>query len=177
MFGTIRKHQTWLWAVIITLTIISFVSFLSPNSKLNAGRGSENHGSINGERISQVDFNRAYHEVDLHTFFMSGGHWLNEDKKQTRIDPERETYQWLFLTQLQRKLNIHVGDDAAAGMAQQMIRSFERMGITSPALFIERVLQPHGIGVEAFERYILHFVGIQGLINTFWLSGRLITTH
>jgi hypothetical protein len=175
MFGTIRKHQTWLWAVIITLTIISFVTFLSPNSKINGGRDSANYGTINGEHITQVDYARAYREVDLHTFFMSGGHWLNEDKKQSRVDPERETYQWLFLTQLQRKLNIRVGDDAAAGMAQQMIRSFEKMGITSPAMFIERVLQPHGLGVEDFERYIRHFVGIQEVINTYGLAGRLIT--
>src|SRR5258708_39301394 len=157
MLGTIRKHQTWVWAVIITLTIISFVSFLSPNSKLNAGRGSENHGSINGERISQVDFNRAYHEVDLHTFFMSGGHWLNEDKKQTRIDPERETYQWIFLTQLQRELNIHVRDDAAAGMAQKMSRSFDPMVSNTPAIFIRRVSQPHAIGVEVVQRFLRTF--------------------
>src|SRR6478672_3510360 len=175
MFGTIRKHQTWLWAVIITLTIISFVSFLSPNSKLNAGRGSEDYGTINGERISQIAFAKAYREVDLHTFFMSGGHWLNEDKRQTKVDPERETYQWLFLAQLQRKLGIHVSDDTAARMGQQMLRSFERGGITSPAMFIERVLQPRGLTVDDFERYIRHFVGVQELINAYGLPGRLIT--
>jgi hypothetical protein len=174
MFGTIRKHQTWLWAVIITLTIISFVTFLSPNSKLNTGRGGENYGSINGERVTREKFAAAYREVDLHTLFMSG-HWLNEDKKQTRVDPEREAYQWLFLAQLQRNLGIHVGEDAAAAMGQQMIRSFERMGVTSAAMFIQRVLQPHGLGVDDFERYIRHFLGIQELITTYGLSGRLVT--
>src|SRR5581483_6386175 len=155
MFGTIRKHQTWLWAVIITLTIISFVSFLSPNSKMNAGRGSDNYGSINGERVTRIEKANAYREVDLHILFMSG-HWLSDEKKDSRVNPELETYRWLLLAQLQRKLGIHVGDDAAASMAQQMIHSFERMGITSPAMFIERVLQPHGYGVDDFERYIRH---------------------
>src|SRR5579872_773371 len=106
MFGTIRKHQTWLWAVIITLTIISFVTFLSPNSKLNSGRSSENYGSINGERVTRDQYASAYREVDLHTLFMSR-HWLNEDKKDSRVDPERENYQWLLLIQLQRKVGIH----------------------------------------------------------------------
>jgi parvulin-like peptidyl-prolyl isomerase len=174
MFGTIRKHQTWLWAVIITLTIISFVSFLSPNSKLNSGRGSDNYGSINGERVSRAQYINATREVDLHSFLMSG-HWLNEDRKQSRIDPERETYQWLLLDQVQRKLGIHVGDDAAAAMGQQMIHSFERMGVTSPAMFIQRILQPHGLSIDDFERYVRHFVGIQEVISTFGLSGRLIT--
>src|SRR5215472_10648665 len=131
MFGTIRKHQTWLWAVIITLTIISFVSFLSPNSKLNAGRGSENYGSIYGERVTQTDYADAYRDVNLHTFFMSGGqHWLDDDRK-SRVDPQHETYQWLLLSRLQDKLGIHVGDDGAAQMGQNMIHSLERIGITS----------------------------------------------
>jgi hypothetical protein len=60
-------------------------------------------------------------------------------------------------------------------MGQQMLRSFERMGITSPSMFIERVLQPRGLGVDDFERYIRHFVGVQELINTYGLPGRLIT--
>jgi hypothetical protein len=174
MFGTIRKHQTWLWAVIITLTIISFVSFLSPNSKMNSGRGSDNFGSINGERISQIQYANATREVELHSFFMSG-HWLSEDKKRTQLDTEREIYQWLFLTQLQRKLQIHVGDEAAAGMAQQMIHSFERIGISSPSMFIDRVLRPQNLSVNDFERYVRHFIGLQEIINTYGLSGRLVT--
>ena len=53
MFGTIRKHQTWLWAVIITVIIFSFVIYFSPYSKMNdSRRGPVNLGSINGERIS-----------------------------------------------------------------------------------------------------------------------------
>src|SRR5436190_16861570 len=114
MFGTIRKHQTWLWAVIITLTIISFVTFLSPNSKMNAGRGSDNFGSINGDRVTRDQYVNALREVDLHTLFMNG-HWLNEDRK-ARVEPERETYQWLLLGQMQRELGVHVGDTAAATM-------------------------------------------------------------
>ena len=53
MFGTIRKHQTWLWAVIITLTIISFVVFFSPYSKLN----NERRGGL--LKVSSILFRRA----------------------------------------------------------------------------------------------------------------------
>jgi parvulin-like peptidyl-prolyl isomerase len=173
MFGTIRKHQTWLWAVIITLTIISFVTFLSPTSRLNGGRNSANFGSINGEKVTSDQYTSAYKEVDLHNLFMRG-HWLNEDKKQNR-DPDRELYEWLLLIQLQQKAGIHVGEDVAASTGQQLLRSLERMGVNSPSVFIEKVLQPHGLGVDDFERFIRHFVGIQELINTYGLSGRLIT--
>src|SRR5262245_46937809 len=105
MFGTIRKHQTWLWAIIITLTIISFVIFFSPYSKLdNSSRGSANYGSINGVRISQEDFYKAAREVELQYFFRSGGNWPNEEAKKMGFDRERETYQWLLLIQKQQQM-------------------------------------------------------------------------
>lgn len=173
MFGTIRKHQTWLWAIIITLTIISFVSFLSPNSRLNNGRSADDFGSINGEKVSRDQYMSAYKEVDLHNLFMRG-HWLGEDKKQPR-DTDRELYDWLLLIQLQQKAGVHVGEDVAAATGQQLLHSLERMGVTSPSIFIERVLQPHGLVLDDFERFIRHFVGVQELINTYGLSGRLVT--
>src|SRR5579859_2208271 len=173
MFGTIRKHQTWLWAVIITLTIISFVTFLSPNSRLNSGRSSDNLGTINGEKISRDQYTSAYKEVDLHNLFMRG-HWLSEDKKQNQ-NPDRELYDWMLLIQLQRKAGIHVGEDVGAATGQQLLRSLERMGINSPSAFIEHILQPHGLSLNDFERFVRHFVGIQELINTYGLSGKLIT--
>jgi len=175
MFGTIRKHQKWLWAVIITLTIISFVIFFSPYSKMNSGvRRSGNYGSINGQRVTDQDYINAYREVDLAHFLMTG-RWMHDDRKDSRSDPEREVYQWLLLVQKQEQLGIHVGDDAAAQTAQQMMRSFERQGISSPSVFIQKVLQQNGLQLEDFERYVRHFVGVQELISSFGLSGRLIT--
>jgi hypothetical protein len=176
MFGTIRRHQTWLWAVIITLTVISFVVYFSPYSRMNStGRRAGVYGSINGDKITDTQYRNAYREVDLHTLFMSGGHWLAEDKKRSEQDIEREIYQWLLLTWEQDRLGIHVDEPAAAEYARQMVRSFERAGVTSPQMFIERVLQPHGLKVDDFERYTRHYIGIQELVTTVGLSGRLIT--
>ena len=94
MIGTIRKHQTWLWAVIVTLTIISFLWFFSPTTnKANAGRGSVNVGSINGQKLSQDQYIKARREVDLRYFFMAGGTWPGDEAKSRGFDPERETYQ------------------------------------------------------------------------------------
>jgi len=177
MFGTIRKHQTWLWAVIITLTVISFVIYFSPYSKMNSGsRTSGNYGSINGEKVTRQQFANAYREVDLHFFLVANpGHWLNEERKRSEQDIDREVYHWLLLTQKEEQLGVHASDDAAAEMGRQLMHPFERMGISSPAVFIQKVLEPHGLQVGDFERYIRHFLGIQELMSTFGLSGRLIT--
>src|ERR1041384_515385 len=103
MIGTIRKHQTWLWAIIITLTVISFVWYFSPYSKMNAGRtGPVNYGSINGERITKEQFDQAVREMDLQYFFRNGS-WPTDDEAR-----KREAYQWLLLIQEQEKMGIHI---------------------------------------------------------------------
>jgi peptidyl-prolyl cis-trans isomerase D len=175
MIGTIRKHQTWLWAIIITITILSFVIFFSPVSKMNNSRGGPvNFGSINGERISPEQFIAASREVNLRYFFMSDGHWPGDDAKKMGFDTERETYQWLLLIQKQEQLNIHVGSDVVAQIAKNMISRFQK-DIPTPALFVQKVLQPQGLQLEDFERFVRHYLGVQELVATVGLSGELVT--
>ncbi|HYG34238.1 MAG TPA: peptidyl-prolyl cis-trans isomerase [Clostridia bacterium] len=175
MFGTIRKHQTWLWVVIITLTVISFVVYFSPYSRLNTeGDRSGDLGSINGEKVTVQQYTDAYREVNLHNFFMTG-RWLDEDRGQGRTDVDRDIYQWLLVVQKQKQLGIHVGDEAAAQMGQTLLRSLERAGVNSPKMFADRVLAQKGLNMGDFERYVRHFVGLQELMNTFGLTGKLVT--
>ena len=144
MIGTIRKHQTWLWAVIITVVIISFVFMFSPYSKMNSSaRGPANLGSINGERISEEDYINARNEVYLRAFFTTGN-WPDEDAKKTGGQIEHDTYQWLLLIQKQKQIGIHISTDVVAQAARAMVSQFQRSGITSPEMFIQQVLQPRG---------------------------------
>jgi peptidyl-prolyl cis-trans isomerase D len=176
MFGTFRKHQTWLWAIIIAAIIVSFVYYFSPASKMNNSRsGPVNLGSINGERVSQEEFVNARREVYLQFFFRNGGRWPTDDAKKMGFDPERETYQWLLLIQKEEQLGIHIGSDVVAQVARNMLTPFQRDGVSSPAIFVEKVLQPQGLQVEDFERFVRHYLGIQELIATIGLSGELVT--
>ncbi len=175
MIGTIRKHQTWLWAIIITLTIISFVVFFSPYSKMNnTRRGPVNLGSINGESVSEEDFINARTEVYLRTYFTTG-RWPDEEAKKTGGQIDRDTYQWLLLIQKQEQLGIRVSADVAAQAARAMMSQFQRGGITSPEMFIRQVLQPQGIQLGDLERFVRHYMGVQELISTVALSGKLVT--
>src|SRR5512140_1497501 len=104
MFGTFRKHQTWLWAIIIVVIVISFVIYFSPYQRMTgAQRGTVNLGSINGERISEEDYVKARREGFLRTFFTTGN-WPDEDAKKQGAEVERDTYQWLLLIQNQQQL-------------------------------------------------------------------------
>lgn len=172
MFGTIRKHQTWLWAIIITLTIISFVIFFSPYARMDSGRGrSMDRGTIYGKKVTDQEFIDAWKESHLHQFMMSG-RWPEEDKRGQ--EAERTAYQWLLLVRKQQQLGIDVSDDAAAKMGRQMIGAFQRLGVNSPQMFFEKILQPKGYSVDDFERFVRHFVGIQELISTEGLAGTLL---
>jgi hypothetical protein len=174
MFGTFRKHQTWLWAIIITFTVISFVWYFSPYQRMTgAQRGTANLGSINGERISEEDYVKARREVFLRTFFTSGN-WPDEEAKKQGGELDRDTYQWLLLIQKQKQLGIHISTDVVAQAAKAMISQFQRSGINSPEMFIERVLKPGGFGEDDLERFVRHYIGVQELIASIGLSGKLV---
>src|SRR5450759_3309312 len=124
MFGTIRKHQTWLWAIIIAVTIISFVIFFSPSSRLGGqGRGTANYGSIDGERIGEEDFRNTYNEVRLE-FLIRYHRWPDADTKRLGFDPDRETYSRLFLIQKLKENNVKVDSGSAARAANGILMNF-----------------------------------------------------
>jgi len=179
MFGTIRKHQTWLWAVIITLTIISFVVFFSPYSRLNANqRSAGNFGSINGEKITAEELQHVREEVYLEYFFMSGGNWLTSEAeaKKMGFDVEQRMYGRLLLIQKMKQFGVDVSGEVAAQYANEMLRPLaQRANLPSSQAFYTQALKPRGFQLEDFDRFIRHELGIQELIATVGLSGKLVS--
>ena len=176
MFGTIRRHQKWLWAVIITLTVISFVIYFSPYQKMNRSerRGPVDLGTLNGQRISEESFFSAEHEIALRYFIMSGGRAPDEE---TRRNFERETLQWLFIIDKQDQFGIHIAPDRVAEVARNMVlSSLQRAGARSISPEgAARLLEGNGFQSGDLERYAQHYLGLQELIATFGLSGKLAT--
>ena len=175
MFGTIRRHQTWLWVVISTLTIISFVYYFGPQSKVSQGRGgAANLGTINGERITPEEYDQTRREVYLRYFFMSGT-FPNEESRKMGFDESRDTYYRLLFIHKQKDLGIHVGDDTIERTARNMLHPLQKANINSPAAFVKQILEPRGFQWDDFERFVRHELGIQELISTVGLSGKLVT--
>src|SRR5439155_27194902 len=124
MFGTIRKHQTWLWAIIITLTIISFVIYFGPQSKLNSskgGGGTANFGSINGERITPEEYADTEREVSL-LYFFSSGTFPSAESKNSGFDPMVETYRRLLPVHKQKVRGINLSSESIGQTAGNMLR-------------------------------------------------------
>lgn len=179
MFGTIRKHQKWLWAVIITLTVFSFVIYFSPYQRVGGGLGSgsaANLGSINGEKVTQDSYIAAAREAKLR-YFLNRGNWSDKDPaaKQMGYNEERETYTRLLLLQKLRQFNLQVGGTQVAQLASEIVRGFQRAGVKSPAEFEQRILYPNGLTLADFERSLRHELEIQQLVNLVGLGGSLLT--
>jgi peptidyl-prolyl cis-trans isomerase D len=179
MIGTIRKHQKWLWIVIVSITVLTFVVFFSPYSRMNGGGGGggreQDLGTINGQRITQEAFAQAHNEVALRYFFSSGGHWPDDPNRRANFDPMREAYFWLLITQKQEENGIHVGADEVAQYARQLLGGFQKAGISSAEMFITQVLQPHGLQADDLERYVRHTLGLEELAAVIGVSGKLAT--
>ncbi len=175
MFGTIRKHQTWLWAVIVTVTITSFVIFFSPTGKSGGQRsGTVDFGSIDGRPITEEEYGNALREANLQ-FFMRYGSWPNADSKRVGYDAERETYSRLFFIAKLQQHNIQVDSDSAARMANTILLSLGRGTPVPLNAFVEQVLTPNGLTVNDFQRYCRHDLGIQQLVATLGVAGKLMT--
>src|SRR5688572_17390266 len=111
MFGTIRRHQNWLWIVIIAIIVVSFVVFFSPDVSLTGGRRpTGEHGTINGQPVTDKDFFPAYHEARINHFFRTGQWPANDQSAEDTL--RRDALSRVFLIGKLKELDIKVSDEA-----------------------------------------------------------------
>ncbi|HSY74644.1 MAG TPA: SurA N-terminal domain-containing protein, partial [Dongiaceae bacterium] len=178
MIGTIRKHSSWLWFIIITATIVSFVVFFSPSQRMggNGGGGEADFGKIYGKKVTTEDYRQIKNEFYLFYWFHNGFEWPGSNLKFTDTDIEREIYVRLLLARKAESLGIHVGDEAEATAASAMLGSLGRNGQSvSIDAFEKQVLRPEGLTTVDFENFVRDDLAIQQLIQSFGLTGALIT--
>jgi hypothetical protein len=165
MFGTIRKHSTWLWLIIITLTIISFVFWGANTARLQSGPTS--FGRLSGEPISRADFFNARNEVILRNFLERG------QRPDRNSDVEQETYVWLFHVQKLNDLGIHVPKETIAKVANNYVRHVNQGNLMPLADFSKKYLEPNGLTADDFDRYLQHILGQEQLKLMVGVSGNL----
>ncbi len=178
MFGTIRRHQTWLWVIIITLTVISFVFFFSPDAKYsgrNDGQRRTGLGTMRGKEITPAQFLSAKSEIFIH-YFLTHNEWPDKDptSKQMGFDADRETYFRLFLIQQQEDRKIKVSDKAVNQTLYNILQGGREKPIQVDD-FERNVLKPRGLTKLDLENFLRHDAGNQQLIATLGMPGKLVT--
>ena len=88
---------------------------------------------------------------------------------------DREIYLRLLFIKKADQLGIHVGDQAAATVANSMLRAIGKGQPVSEPDFVSQVLQPQGLNLADFESFAKHDLVIQQLIQALGLSATLIT--
>ncbi len=176
MIGTVRKHQTWLWAIIITVTIISFLFWGVDKTGRNSGSdGGFEYGSINGKKVTKEQYLKAAGEVRILAFF-SNGKWI-EGSDLERPEWKREIYNRLALLEKMKELNVRPTDAATI----QWIKNLLTRGAGIEVGFdqFERVIksnfEPHGVSIEQFEEFSKHELGREHLQATYGMPGALVT--
>ncbi len=168
MFGTIRRHQAWLWWVIGGITVISFL-ILGPSScvdlRLGAG-GASRFGTIGDRPITQDEFEKAQREVLLR-YLLTTGH-LPDSKADLNLP--HETYLRLFLIEKEKQLGIQISPASLAEYARQHL-----IGNMAMDTLESQFLKPAKLDENDFERFATHEYGMQQLVAVAGLSGKLVT--
>ncbi len=182
MFGTIRKHQKWLWGFLVAVMSISLVAFFSSDTAFKGGRDPRNFGTINGRPISREQRLDAYRESRLRHLF-NYGNWPDRDERnrQRNVNLEQDTMFRLLLAQKIQELNVQVSDAAVAewianspAFQDRDDRTFRKEAYDR---FVRQVLPEGGVTEADFERFVRHEIGIHQLTALFGASGGLVTSR
>lgn len=183
MFHSIRRHQKWLWAVVTTLTIVSFVMFFAPKraryQKMSLFSREAPVGSINGRSINREEYIDAYREAQLR-YRMSTGEWPRNDEMSRQLGTmDREVRNRIFFIEKLKDLDVKVSDASIAQWISEVFQDREQHVFRKEDFdhFAKVILPEQNISMEDFERFARHEVGIQHLISVTGLSGRLITAQ
>lgn len=180
MIGTLRKHSKWLWSIIISVVIVTFVIFFSPNVGMDRGRGRADYGTLYGQPIKMDDLAQAYADAKLGFFFMSGGRWPTEQNAlMAGFNINSDARRRLLLNYLVKQQGIEVGDATVAEQIKVMFADQKSGGFNLQGYddLLKRTFAPEGIKEEAFERFLKHELSHQQLAQVFSLSGKLITAR
>ena len=171
MFGTIRRHQNWLWIVIIAIIVVSFVVFFSPDVNFGGGgrQTSGQHGSINGQPVSDRDFYSALGEAHINHLFRTGQWPGNDQAAQDSLS--RDALSRVFLIGKLKELDIKVSDEAVARLTRDRL---PRELADNLGRFVKEHLEPNGSNMEILERYLRHETGIQQLVQVASSSAKLL---
>ncbi|MCX6903751.1 MAG: SurA N-terminal domain-containing protein, partial [Verrucomicrobia bacterium] len=166
-----RRHQTWLWMVIIVVIVISFVIYFSPDAKWGAhGRGTAQLGTIDGQPVTMQEYWQANRETRL-LYFLNFQKWPENDERarQMGFELENETYMRLLRLAKVKEEKIKVNDETVGLLVQRLLGP--KMPLDT---FVKEVLLPNRISEADFERFLRNDAAIQQLGAVAGLPGRLI---
>lgn len=171
MFGTIRRHQSWLWAIIVVLMIISLLYWVDQRPNGGGSQMGEQATVLNGKTVTPTMLKEALREVDL-LYFLNFRKWPEQDSERAQqMGFDKDNQAWLRLLRVAKaeEAGVRVSSDTVATLAKRLLGDFPL------DKFEKEVLQPNGLSADDFERFVRHDAVIQQLSTVVGAAGRLIT--
>jgi hypothetical protein len=172
MFGTIRRHQSWLLILIIAAVIISFVVYFQPGGGPSNSNANASAFELNGKPVTEKMIQGAAREVRL-LYFLNFRRWPEQDTERAQqmgFDIEQEAYLRLFRAAKAEEAGIRIPDQTVADLARRL------MGDNVDATrFTQELLTPNGLSLDDFERFVRNDAAIQQLSTVVGAAGRLVT--
>jgi hypothetical protein len=177
MIGTIRKHQQWLWIVVIVATILSFLIYFTPNSRnrfMEPGRSGVFLGTVFGEPVTPEQFQAARQEARIF-FRRTSGEW--PDSEARRKEVQSFTEQRLLLNAEMDQFHIVPTVEAAARYTKMYLGVNPDQAVSAERILEELAKLAHegGVTLEDFDRFARHQVAQDYLMALLGMSGQLIT--
>lgn len=175
MIGTIRKHSSWLWVVIIAATIVSFVYWgVGSSQRSNGPTGEADLGAIYGKKVTPEQLYDAKKDFYISYWFHSGN-WP-DPTSISDTEMKQQIYLTLMFQAKAQQLGIHASEDAVAAAAAQRLAALGRNGQSVPLdALVNQVLAQQHLTAADFESYIRNDLIVQQLIQTIGQSGELVT--
>ena len=180
MFAHIRKHQQWLFILIISVVVVSFVIFFTPSvqyDNFGSSSSSDVMGSIDGRPVPRKEFVNAYQEVMLR-FLMATGQWPDQtDTSRFGFDPEQETPSRLLLLDKAKQHGIQVSDEA---VAKWIVSAFKDADTNEFRRELYDGMMTNGLAQrrmteEDFQRFAKHQIEVSQLSSLVGMTGELVS--
>lgn len=177
MIGSIRKHSKWLWLVIASLTIVSFVYFMGQGPMKNGGGssgGNANFGTVYGQPVTAQDYEAARGSFFIF-YWLRTGQW--PDKAGFAGDDlEREIYIRILVMKKAAQLDVQINEATLATAAGNFLQQFSRGNQPMPvARFVQQYLYPQKLGVGDLQNFLRYELTTRQLMQTLGLPGALVT--
>lgn len=175
MFGTIRKHQRWLWILIITAVIISFVAFFSPNQGMGGrGGGSSVVGTIDGAPVSGNDIQEQLMLANLSGYLRFGENYRTSQGQRMGFNLKQALAQRLLIETRRQAMGLEVSDEAVAQWIREYLKDPKTGSLNYPG-FLQNTLIPAGFTESQFLNFVRQEVALQEIERLVGVTGQLVT--
>jgi hypothetical protein len=182
MTNTFRRHHKTVMWIIIGATIVTFVYYLTPNATRNSGGGgsapSAPAGTIDGETVSQPQFDMAMQEAKVAMRMSGAGRWPTAQETSQQLP--RIAFQQLLIAAKLKELNLDVPVEATAALTRRLfgVQPGQTLSREKFQEFVRNELNDRGkVSEDDFYHWVHDQAGLALLIKLYGMNGELITTN